>query len=120
MNNRIALLSATALAAAFCATLLNGAAWAGGRTIVGAWALDVGECTPASGMVVIGPLDIVGDEFRCDFTSVSRTGDVVTWHGACELPTSSPEPAIVVARLSGAVLHISINGDDNGSYRRCN
>ena len=119
MNNRIARLSATALAAAVGATLGSGAASAGGRTIVGAWALDEGECTPASGMVVIGPLDLVGDEFRCDFKSVSRAGDVVTWHGACRLPTTAPEPAIVVARLSGEALHISINGDDNGDYRRC-
>jgi len=113
MNNRIALLSATALAAAVCATLSNGAALAGGRTIVGTWAPDPSECTPANGMIVIGPLDIVGDEFRCDFTSVSRAGDVVTWRGACGFPTP-PKPTTVVARLSGETLHVSINGGDNG------
>ena len=61
-------------------------------------------------MVVIGPLDIVGDEFRCDFTSVSRAGDVVTWRGACGFPTPF-KPATVIARLTGEILRININGE---------
>jgi hypothetical protein len=89
-----------------------------GQSIVGKWAPDPSQCAPAQGMIGIGPLDMVGDEFRCDFSSVSRSGDVVTWTGSCGFP-APPEKATVVARLSGAVLHLRINGSDNGAYRRC-
>jgi hypothetical protein len=118
MNNRIALLSAAAFVAAACMTSLSGGALASGRTIAGTWAPDPNECTPANGMVVIGPLDIVGDEFRCDFTSVSRAGDVVTWRGTCGFPTPF-KPATVIARLTGETLRININGGENDPYWRC-
>jgi hypothetical protein len=88
------------------------------QTIVGRWAPDPAQCTPVGGMIGIGPLDIVADEFQCRFDSVSRAGNIVTWHGRCGFPTP-PEPATVVARLSGATLHVSINGANNGAYRRC-
>ncbi len=91
---------------------------ASGRSIVGGWAPDPSQCTPIGGMIAIGPLDMGGDEFRCSFKSVSRSGDVVTWKGKCGFPTP-PEPATVVARLSGEVLHLRINGNENGAYRRC-
>ena len=91
---------------------------AAGRTIVGRWAPDPAQCTPLGGMIAIDALDMVGDEFRCDFKSVSRAGDVVTWNGACGFPTLF-EPAKVVASLDGDVLHVRINNEDNGAYRRC-
>jgi hypothetical protein len=90
----------------------------GKRTIVGKWAPDPNQCTPVDGMIGIGPLDMGGDEFACRFKSVSRTGDVVTWRGTCGFPTP-PEPVTVVATLTGETLHISVNGNDNGAYRRC-
>lgn len=88
------------------------------QSIVGLWAPDPKQCTPAQGMIAIGPLQIGGDEFRCDFTSVKRSGDVVTWTGKCGFPTP-PEKATVVASLGGAALRLRINGADNGAYRRC-
>jgi hypothetical protein len=90
----------------------------GKRTIVGKWAPDPNQCTPVDGMIGIGPLDMMGDEFACNFKSVSRSGDVVTWHGTCGFPTP-PEPVTVVASLNGETLRISVNGNDNGPYLRC-
>jgi hypothetical protein len=91
---------------------------AAAQTIVGRWAPDPAQCTSVGGMIGIGPMDIVSDEFQCRFDSVSRAGDVVTFRGRCGFP-APPEPATVVARLSGATLHVSINGADSGAYRRC-
>lgn len=93
-------------------------AQAGGRTIVGEWAPDPRQCWPSQGAIAIGPLSVVGDDFRCDFTSVSRLGDVVTWRGACGFPDPA-RPAIVVASLRGDTLALRINGGENGPYRRC-
>ena len=33
--------------------------------------------------------------------------------------SNAPEKASVVAALSGDILRLSINGSDNGAYRRC-
>ena len=112
------------LSAAFGAAgllLLTGAlapALAQGRTIVGEWALEHADCTPLAGSIVIGPLSIVGDDMRCDFRSVSRSGDVVTWRGGCGFPEPE-ERATVVAAAQGDRLFLTINGGRNGPYRRC-
>jgi hypothetical protein len=94
------------------------ASQADGESIVGAWAPDPDNCTPVGGMIAVTPLGLTGDEFRCDFKSVSRSGDVVTWRGKCGFP-SPFEPAVAVASLRGSKLNIRINDADNGTYRRC-
>jgi hypothetical protein len=114
-------LSAPAALAAAALLLLGGAlapALAQGRTIVGDWAPEGAECTPLAGTIAIGPLSIVGDDMRCDFRSVSRSGDVVTWHGGCGFPEPE-ERATVVAATQGDRLFLMINGGRNGPYRRC-
>ncbi|WP_246775571.1 hypothetical protein [Methylobacterium aquaticum] len=91
-------------------------ALAAGRSIVGEWAPDPRRCQPIDGALKIAPLGMAGDEFSCDFKSVSREGDVVTWRGFCSAPRKA---ATVVASLRGEVLSVRVNGDSIGSYRRC-
>jgi hypothetical protein len=81
------------------------------KIIVGLWALDPKNCTPASGMIGIEPLGMVGDEFRCDFDSVIRAGNTVVWNGRC---SESSRPSTVVARTTGTAVYVRINGGDNG------
>lgn len=53
------------------------------ETIVGYWQPVDGSCSPAGGGIYIGPKELVGDEFACQFRDVARRGDVVTWTGGC-------------------------------------
>lgn len=101
-------------------TLLGGseAASASGRTIVGEWAPDPRQCTPMAGAISILPLAIVGDDMRCDFSGVSRAGDVVTWRGRCGFPDPA-KPTTVVAALRGEALSIRFNGSAPNQFRRC-
>ena len=93
-------------------------ALAAGRSIVGDWAPNPRMCRPMDGALKIVPLGMAGDEFSCDFKSVSRAGDVVTWRGSCGFPGKS-RAATVVAALRGEVLSVRINGNGIGSYQRC-
>jgi hypothetical protein len=70
-------------------------------------------------MISIGPKELVGDEFRCDFNNVARLGDVVAWHGSCELASEKANAATVVARLAGKALYLDNAGEKSGPYRRC-
>lgn len=108
---------------AIVATIAMAAVWAtpgqaAGRSIVGTWAPDPAACTPVAGMIAIGPIGIRGDELACSFRDVARRVDVVTWHGQCGQPEPA-RPATVLAKLAGENLHMTINGNDAGAYRRC-
>ncbi len=94
---------------------------AAGHTIVGAWAPDPRECTPVGDMVSIQPLSLMmGDEFRCSFRDVARSGEVVTWHGGCGMPEQPQDRhSTVVGELRGKLLYIRLNGAQNGPYLRC-
>lgn len=92
-------------------------ALAAGRSIVGEWAPNPRMCRPMDGALKIVPLGMAGDEFSCDFKSVSRVGDVVTWRGSCGFPRSrelQPSSQHCVERSS-----VRINGNGIGSYQRC-
>ena len=89
------------------------------ETIVGTWAPDPRECTPMNALH-IGPLDLMmGDEIACSFRDVSRSGEVVTWHGACGGPEQPKDRSTVVAERRGKLLYIRLNGAQNGPYLRC-
>ena len=88
------------------------------QTIVGTWAPDPTACTPAAGMISIGPLSLTADEMVCTFRDVARSGDVVTWHGRCSDGTTRT-PTTVVAALRDGNLTVSMNNYRNGPYRRC-
>lgn len=88
------------------------------ETIVGTWKYEGGQCVPADGLISIGPKQIVGDEHRCDFDTVSRKGDVVTWKGLCGWPEDFKR-ATVVARLVGKRLYVDYGGGENDAMVRC-
>ena len=88
------------------------------ETIVGYWQPTDGSCSPSGGGIYIGPKEIVGDEFSCQFKDVSRRGDVVTWAGRCGFPEPM-QRSTVVASLRGRLLTVAVNGGQNGPYRRC-
>ena len=89
------------------------------ETIVGTWAPDPRECTPMNA-VHIGPLDMMmGEEFACSFRDVSRSGEVVTWHGSCGGPEQLKDRSTVIAERRGKLLYIRLNGAQNGPYLRC-
>lgn len=70
------------------------------------------------GAIGIRPLAIVGDEMRCDFDKVARSGDRVTWRGRCGFPEPA-RPMTVVAALRGETLLIRYDGMPPDIYRRC-
>ena len=107
------------LAALGAMLLVAPAAANAAQTIVGTWAPDPRECSPMSA-VYIGSLDMMmGDEFRCSFRDVSRSGAVVTWHGGCGGPEQARDHSTVIAELRGKLLYIRLNGTQNGPYLRC-
>ena len=87
------------------------------QTIVGTWAPGP-ECTPAGGLISIGPLSLTSDEMVCTFRDVARAGDIVTWHGGCSEGTTRA-PTTVVAALRNGRLTVTTNGRVNGPLRRC-
>ena len=90
------------------------------ETIVGTWAPDPRDCTPVGGMVSIQSLGLMmGDEFMCSFRDVSRSGEVVTWHGGCGGPEQPKDRSTVVAERRGRLLYVRINGAQNGPYLPC-
>jgi hypothetical protein len=97
---------------------LAGPALAEGRTIVGRWAPDPKNCVPSAGAIVVGPLSLTADDMACEFGSVVRQGDQVTWRGKCGFGDSST-PATVVATLNGPTLSVRVNRQAADIYRRC-
>jgi hypothetical protein len=54
------------------------------QSIVGTWANSRGECGSHFGRMEVGPKSLsISEELACDFRSVERQGDTVTWKGAC-------------------------------------
>lgn len=113
-----ALLGLTALAVLAVGSLPPSPVEAQGRTIVGEWAPNPRECTPIGGAITILPLGIVGDEMRCDFDTVVRQDNVVTWRGQCGFP-EDVRRSTVVAATHGETLSVRINGQPADLYRRC-
>lgn len=90
-----------------------------GETIVGRWAPNRAACGSAmGGEIAIDPKMIVADDWRCDFSTVQRSGDIVTWNGTCGFPEPAKR-ATVVATSSGAALSLRINGGAADRYVRC-
>lgn len=90
------------------------------ETIVGTWRHDDGVCTMADGGIQILPMGIRDHDMQCDFRSVTRKGDIVTWKGTCNAYGESPEPATVVATLRGKLLTLASNGRPwEGRMVRC-
>lgn len=93
-------------------------AMAQGRTIVGEWAPDPKNCLPFAGAMQISAMSMVTDEMSCNFKSVARSGDQVTWRGGCSFGSKSV-PSMVIATLMGDTLAVRINNQPADTYRRC-
>jgi hypothetical protein len=96
------------------------------KSIVGWWGFPGGECTPASGAVSIEPMALWGDDVRCDFSSVKRNGNKVTWQGKCFFgqgnETGAPADETVIATETNGKLRLdfgSLKDNDWPSLKRC-
>lgn len=114
------------LPASFLTLLLAAAVPAGpiswataAETIVGTWATP-GKCGRPLSTIVIEPMHISGEDFYCDFASVSRTGNTVRWRGTCTYGADAAEKTTVTARLARGMLSYRMNRDGwNGPLQRC-
>jgi hypothetical protein len=91
------------------------------QTIVGTWLTIAGQCTLPLSIIKIGPQALSGEDFFCNFPSVQRKGDVVTWKGQCTFGSEAAKPETVTARLAGKQLYYCIKsyGGENGPFVRC-
>jgi hypothetical protein len=92
------------------------------ETIVGKWAQSSTACHQIGNSFNIGPKSLNnGDDMFCEFRTVARNGDVVTWNGTCRAP-ETPEPATIMATLRGDRLDLGSPGRPTGlarGLRRC-
>jgi hypothetical protein len=95
--------------------LLNAAALpaVAAESIVGVWS-STRACNEID-RIYIEPMGLGGEDWSCDFNSVGRKVNVVTWRGRCGSPDPEHDPdrhaATIVARLSGVKLYLSKNGE---------
>ncbi len=91
------------------------------QTMVGTWSTIAGKCTRPLSIITIGPQALSGEDFFCDFPSVQRKGDVVTWKGQCTFGGDEAKPETVTARLAGKQLYYGFKsyGGENGPFVRC-
>ena len=100
------------------AALLGGPA-AGQQSIVGKWAIDR-KCGAPLSVIVIEPRQLHGEDFYCEFDSVSRKGERVDWRGKCNFSEAGYEPSAVTAEMRGRRLYYRFAGLGwNGPFDRC-
>lgn len=92
------------------------------KSIVGRWGSDGEACGFAA--TNIGRMEISSPELRCHFTSVSRSGETVTWRGSCDRAFGSRvADATVTARSYNdgdyERIGLRINGGVERDYVRC-
>ena len=88
------------------------------KSLVGTWATP-GKCGRPLSTVVVEPMGLSGEDFSCDFASVSRKGDTVRWRGGCTFGVDK-ENNVVTARLSkGRLSHRFDRQGWNGPLQRC-
>jgi hypothetical protein len=109
-----------AIALAFFVVCVLDATAGGRQTIVGYWreAVKAGQCEPKPDLS-IRPMALIVNEYACDFRSVSRAGDDVTWTGKCGFGDQQEEVRTVVASLRGNQLSLAFNGMQQGVFKRC-
>ena len=94
------------------------------QSIVGKWAPSKADCQDPERQLRIRPMSI-GGGFSCEFKSVKRKGDVVTWGGHCfsqdgdRRPEAGEEVAAMVAKLKNGKLMLSGLGLGAGPLLRC-
>jgi hypothetical protein len=95
------------------------------ETIVGKWAATNAECANRDDRVMISALGIDSSFMICEFASVKRKGNTVTWAGYCFDENGSRRPeepdndGTITAALSAKRLTISGLGFEVGPLLRC-
>jgi hypothetical protein len=117
----LALTFATGLAVAASVVQAQESQTSARQTMVGTWSTIAGQCTRPLSIIKIGPQALSGEDFFCEFPSVQRKGDVVTWKGQCTFGGDDAKPETVTARLAGKQLYYGIKsyGGENGPFVRC-
>lgn len=69
------------------------------ESIVGHWGETQEVCRSAT-VIVLAPMRLQSDETICNFTDVTRTGNVVTWRGTCRAGDVPLRRETVVATLN--------------------
>jgi hypothetical protein len=104
--------------AAGISTLAASAASAQSASVVGRWSAE--PACKADDIITIGPKTLKSSDVDCRFSSVSRSGNTVTWQGVCDDAEGS-NTQTVIATLKGDVL--SFRYVPGGNYvenlRRC-
>jgi hypothetical protein len=124
MRNRTLVLTlaiATGLAVAASVVQAQESRTSGRQSLVGKWSTAAGKCVKPLSMISIGPKSLSGEDFFCDFDTVQRQGDAVTWRGKCTYGADDPVKETVRARLAGQRLYYgfsSVKGE-NGPFLRC-
>ncbi len=91
---------------------------AAAESIVGTWATP-GKCGRPLSTVVVEPMGFSGEDFHCNFASVSRKGDTVHWHGSCTFDNDEEKTGLT-ARLSKGMLRYRFEGRGwSGQLQRC-
>lgn len=91
------------------------------ETIVGRWGESRDVCLSGMALDVL-PMGLSAEETRCDFTDVSRSGDVVTWKGRCFVHGEASRAETVVATLNpdrSLSVHFRGSGARIDGLRRC-
>ena len=110
--------SSTFLAGVALAGLAGGPAGAQ-QSIVGKWAIDK-KCGAPLSVIVIEPRELHGEDFYCEFDTVSRKGATVNWRGKCNFSENGYEPVAVTAETRGRRLYYRFVGQGwNGPFDRC-
>jgi hypothetical protein len=71
-------------------------------------------------VIVISARELHGEDFHCEFDSVSRKGDRVNWRGKCSFSERGYEPSAVTAGVRGRRLYYRFAGlGPNGPFDHC-
>jgi hypothetical protein len=95
------------------------------ETIVGKWAVTKSDCEKPEEFVTISPMRIESDFMICQFASVKRTGNTVTWTGHCydqgggRRPEEPADDGIITAKLAAKKLTLYGLGFELGPLLRC-
>ncbi len=94
MRTVVAVLSLVALSMAAVCRPASAA-----ESIVGRWGETQEVCSSAT-VIVLAPMRLQSDETICNFTDVTRSGNVVTWRGTCRAGEEPIRRETVVATLN--------------------
>ena len=89
-------------------------------SIVGTWHSPGNGCKRADGALTIKPMAMEGEDVTCKFSSVSRTGNTVTWKGVCDDAEGSARQTVTATETAkGLTIRYSPGGNTINNLQRC-